>query len=310
MSRELTRLYRALAADTDERALPAPDQLRRRADRQARNRAALGALTAAVLVAGTAVGTRMVLIAGPDAPPGPPAASPTATGTPAPSPTASPSSPVPSRTTQPPSSRTPGSPPPTSAGPTATTAISIPDRAFFALPPANDLGTAGDFVPGPVLPELCGAMPGEGQIAQRRARSLPYRLADAAPASVPDGYYRHSITVYRTGGADEALRELRGAVRDCPEQPVTEAPAVTSTQRLLDGTGYGDESVLFELRNPNLDVEGRPVSGEEVHLVRAIRVGDVVTVLWEQGWEGSSTDRAQFDADSGRAAEALRGWLG
>ncbi|MGY0007660.1 hypothetical protein ACW0Q9_27575, partial [Micromonospora sp. I033] len=65
MSRDLNRLYRALAADTDERVLPAPDRIRRRADRRARHRAALGALTVAVLVAGTAAGTRLVLAAGP-----------------------------------------------------------------------------------------------------------------------------------------------------------------------------------------------------------------------------------------------------
>ncbi|WP_432900398.1 sigma factor [Micromonospora matsumotoense] len=55
--------------------------------------------------------------------------------------------------------------------------------------------------------------------------------------------------------------------------------------------------------------QGDPAGGGEVRLVRAIRLGDVVTVLWEQGWEGTSSDRPQLDADSRRAVDALREWL-
>ncbi|MCW3814888.1 hypothetical protein ONA91_10525 [Micromonospora sp. DR5-3] len=304
MSRELTRLYRALAADTDPRALPDPDQVRRRADRRARNRATLGALTAAVLVAGTAVGARLVLAAGPDVPPGPPAATPTAGAS---TPPAS-GTPSPSRSAATPS-RTPAAPR-TSARPPATTPTSIPDRAFFALPAANDAGTGSQFVPGPVLPALCGATPGEAQVVTRRARTLAVKLAGAAADAVPDGSYRQSVTVYRAGRADDALRELSQAVRGCPEQPLADAPGVTVTQRLLDGARYGDESVLFETRTPYRDVNGAPTGGDEVHLIRAVRIGDVVTVLWEQGWEGTSTDRSQFEADSRRATEAVRRWLG
>ncbi|MFR9780346.1 hypothetical protein ACL02O_30385 [Micromonospora sp. MS34] len=307
MSRDLTRLYRSLAADTDERVLPAPDQLRRRADRRARNRGALGALAVAMLVAGTAAGSRMVLTAGPDTAPGPPpAASPT--GTPSAAPTSATPSPSPSRTAPP--SRTPAASPTTGTGPTVSTPTSIPDRAFFTLAPGNDTGDPGTFVGNPVLPDLCGATPGEAQIVRRRVRTMPFTMPDAPPASVPAGLYRHGITIYRAGRGDDALRELLRAVRDCPEQPLYGRSDVSSTQRLLADGGYGDESVLFEIRHPYLDVNGDQTGGEEVHLVRAIRLGDVVTVLWEQGWEGGSTDRAQFDADSRRAAEALRRWLG
>ncbi|MEU2169134.1 hypothetical protein ACH47V_18950 [Micromonospora chersina] len=309
MSRDLNGLYRALAADTDERVLPTPDRVRRRADRRARQRAAVGALTVAVLVAGTAAGTRWVLAAAPDRSPGPPAATPTAgpTATSAPSSPAT-ASPTPStgRTGAAPS-RTPGAPT-TGARPPATP-TTIPDRAFFTLPAANDAGTGNEFTPGPVLPALCDATPGEAQLVTRRARSLPFRRAGAAADEVPAGSYRHSVAVYRTGFADDALRELRQAVTDCPTRPVPGAPGVTVRQRLLPDTGYGDESVLFETRTPYRDANGDPTGGDEVHLIRAIRSGDVVTVLWEQGWEGTSTDRAQFDADSRRALEAIRRWL-
>ncbi|KKK04765.1 hypothetical protein [Micromonospora sp. HK10] len=307
MSRELSGLYRALAADADDRALPAPDRLRGRADRRAHRRAALGALTVAVLVGGTAAGTRLVLTAGPDAPPGPPVASPDE-GSPSPTPPSVP--PTPGRSSPPPPARTPDTPPRTSTGPAGSSPTSIPDRAFFALAAANDAGTGSTFGPGPVLPALCGATPGEAGIVTRRVRTLAFKLATTPQGYVPDGSYKHSITVYRPGRADDALAELRRAVRDCPTRPGTgDTAGLTSTQRLLPDGGYGDESVLFEVRRPATDYEGAPEVREVVRLVRAVRVGNVVTVLWELGWEGTSSPRSQVDQDSRRAVDAIRNWL-
>ncbi|MEW2440875.1 hypothetical protein [Micromonospora marina] len=307
MSRELHRYYRSLAADTDERVLPAPDRLRRSADRWARRRAAITVLAAAGLVAGTVAGSQLVLAAGPGSDPVPPPA-----GTPTPRPSSAAPSVAPSPTPPSPSvGRTPGSRSPvvTTTSPAAATPVTIPDRAFFVLPAANDAGTGNYFGPGPVLPALCGATPGDERVVTQRARSLPYRRAGASADEVPSGTYRHSITIYRAGGAGAALAELRAAVRACPEQPARGTPPVTVRQRLLPDSGYGDESVLFETRTPYRDANGDPSGGDEVHLVRAVRSGDVVTVLWEQGWESTSTQRAQFDADSRRAVETIRRWL-
>lgn len=303
MSRELSGLYRALAADADDRPLPAPDRLRRRADRRAHRRAALGALTVAVLVGGTAAGTRLVLAAGT---PGPPAASPDP-GSPSPSP------PAPGRSSTPPSSspaRSPDAPSGSAAAGAGASPTRIPDRAFFALAAANDAGTGSTFGPGPVFPALCGATPGESGIVTRRVRTLAFKLATTPQGYVPDGSYKHSISVYRPGRADDALAELRRAVRDCPTRPGTgDTAGLTSTQRLLPDRGYGDESVLFEVRRPATDYEGAPDVREVVRLVRAVRVGNVVTVLWELGWEGTSSPRSQVDQDSHRAVDAIRNWL-
>ncbi|MFI7247002.1 hypothetical protein [Micromonospora chalcea] len=308
MSPELHRYYRSLAADTDERVLPAPDRLRRSADRWARRRAALTVLAAAGLVAGTVAGSQLVLAAGPGPDPAPP---PAGTPTPRPSsvaPSVAPSSPPPS---SPSVGRTPGSRSPavTTTPPAAATPTTIPDRAFFVLPAANDAGTGNYFGPGPVLPVLCDASPGDERVVAQRARSLPYRRAGAPADEVPSGNYRNSITIYRSGGASAALAELRAAVRACPEQPARGTPPARVRQQLLPDTGYGDESVLFETRTPYRDANGDPSGGDEVHLIRAVRVGDVVSLLWEQGWESTSTERAQFDADSRRAVEAVRRWL-
>ncbi|MEU8420299.1 hypothetical protein AB0C15_05430 [Micromonospora sp. NPDC048835] len=67
--------------------------------------------------------------------------------------------------------------------------------------------------------------------------------------------------------------------------------------------------MLFEMRSPMPDGMGEPGT-EEVRLVRAVRIGDVVTVLWEQGWEHTAVVRSQVDADSRRAVAAIETWLG
>ncbi|MEH1054271.1 hypothetical protein V6U89_03540 [Micromonospora sp. CPCC 206171] len=304
MSRELTGFYRSLAEDTDPRGLAAPDLVRRYADRRARTRAALGVLAVAALVGGTAVGAQTVLSAAPDTRVGPPADTPAP-----PSPTPVPSQPTPSPSTSSPgpsgsASRQP--PSATRVPPPARTPTSIPDSAFFALAAANDTGAGAQFDEGRVLPALCGAEPGASGIVRQRTRSFPVKLTGTPDDYVvPDLYYRHSITIYRDGGAAATLDDLRAAVRECPQQQLGD---VIRRQKLLPSSGYGEESVLFEVRGPYQVPDGGP-TGEVVNLVRAIRIGSVVTVLWDQGWEGSSTTRSQFDADSRRAVAAIRDWL-
>ncbi|WP_238434013.1 hypothetical protein [Micromonospora tarensis] len=161
---------------------------------------------------------------------------------------------------------------------------------------------------GPALPTLCAAdHPGDAAVLQRRGRYLAYKLPETPVGNVPDGSYRQTITIYRTGRADDALRELRQAVRDCPIQRLPDDSRMWR-QRLLVSGEYGDESVLFEMRAPIPDGLGEPGT-EEVRLVRAVRVHDVVTVLWEQGWEHTTAERSQVDADSRRAVAAIGRWL-
>ncbi|RAO03467.1 hypothetical protein GAR05_01047 [Micromonospora saelicesensis] len=307
MSRELSELYGSLAADADARDLGLPDVLRHQADRRARFRAAGSTLAVGLVVVGVVIGAQVVTT--------PPASVPAPAGMPTPSTSPSPSatggSPSPS---VPPT--TPGrSPGTTSPGATGTqpsrTPTSIPDRAFFALAPTNQVGIAPEFRDEAVLPNLCGADIGDEAIVQRRTRLLIYKLPQTPKGYVPDGSYTHSITIYRAGRADDVLKELRQAVRDCPEQNGSSSgSSVRSRQRLLSDSGFGDESVLFEMRNAGQDVNGTPTGADEVRLIRAIRVGDVVTILWEQGWEGTSSQRAQVDADGRRAVAAIRRWLG
>ncbi|MFF5179451.1 hypothetical protein ACFY2Q_15645 [Micromonospora sp. NPDC000316] len=306
MSAEISDLYRSLTAVADGVEVTRPELVRRRADRRARVRLASTAVAVAVLLGGVAVGGRLALSADGPAPLPPPA------GTPGPLPTGSTPRPSPSvsqtlsASSTPPSSTPSGTPSATGAA-TPRPPTSIPDRAFFKLAAANDRGLES-WTKSAMLPALCGASyPSDSAVVQRRGRALAYKLPQSPPEYVPDGSYRHTITIYRTGRADDALRELRQAVRDCPTQKLSNGTR-TWQQRLLASGEYGDESVLFEMRSPYPDGMGEP-GADEVRLVRAVRIGDVVTVLWEQGWESTTAERAQVDADSRRAVAAIEKWL-
>ncbi|WP_328420079.1 hypothetical protein OG470_01765 [Micromonospora sp. NBC_00389] len=311
MSAELSDLYRSLTAVADGQELTHPELVRRRADRRARVRMAGTALAVALLLGGVAAGGRVAFPADGPAPLPPPADTPGPLPS-GPAPRPSPSAP-PSRSPTPPSPTPPRSTPSaTPSAPTTGTATpprptSIPDRAFFVLAAANQTGLESQ-VDGPALPVLCAARyPSDSAVVQRRGRYLAYKRPETPPGYVPAGSYRHTITIYRAGRADDALRELRQAVRDCPEQRLPDDTR-TWRQRLLDSGRYGDESVLFEMRAPYPEGRGDP-GGDEVRLVRAVRIDNVVTVLWEQGWEDTAAERAQVDADSRRAVAAIENWL-
>ncbi|MGC4852423.1 hypothetical protein ACLQ24_03275 [Micromonospora sp. DT4] len=240
MSAELSNLYRSLTVAADDVTVTDPEVVRRHADRRAHVRAAGSALAVAVLLGGVAVGGRLAFPVDGSAPLPPPAGTPApipsgVTSAPAPAPptssAAGSSAPTPSRTT--PGGTRPATP---TGAATAHPPTSIPDRAFFVLAAANRTGLESS-TPGPVLPTLCGARyASESAVVQRRARSIAYKRPETRAGNVPDGSYRHSITIYRPGRADDALRELRQAVRACPEQKMPD-DSRTWRQRLLDPGG-------------------------------------------------------------------------
>ncbi|MEU4676762.1 hypothetical protein [Micromonospora sp. NPDC023737] len=142
---------------------------------------------------------------------------------------------------------------------------------------------------------------------QTRSRVLTYHLTpNPAETTVPYGAYRNSISIHRPERADDWMADLRRAVRECPEQEVV--PGRSNRHRLLPGGDFGDEAVLVEVREPAWEA-GEPAQGEVLRLIRVIRIGDVVTVLWEMGWEGTSSDQRQVDDYSRRAERAISNWL-
>lgn len=186
---------------------------------------------------------------------------------------------------------------------------SIPDSAFLrpadvnsSSPPTN-VPDSRDM-----LPPLCGrTYASDGQIQVRRTRYLTY-WEKPAPGNPPDGTFYQTITAYRSDGAKRFMRQLRDAVNACPTQTLD---GVSYRQRLLPGSSYGDQSLLFEVRYPAFFGDGEPTGAEDVRLVSVVRVGTVVTVLNQRGWEPGwpPVQRSVFEDFTRTASARLRSWL-
>lgn len=286
---DLERAYAALAQEADTVRLTTSEALRGRADRRARIRLATGCAVLAVVIGATAVGAQWVLKSSRQAPPGPSTSQ---------SPTVAPP------TSSPPSPATTASP--SDAKPAPTT---VPDSAFLQLVDTNGDQRPENVPSDNMLPSLCGARyASDSSIQARRTMHIIYWKDKHPVDAVPDGTFDETITTYRSDGGVQFMALLRAAVTACPTEKRNHT---TYRHRLLAGSAYGDESMLIEMRYPTLDIEGRPTGGDDVRLISVVRIGGVVMVLYEQGWEnGWSADRLPVDSFTRTAVSRLRAWLG
>ncbi|HTJ35298.1 MAG TPA: hypothetical protein VL738_18895 [Dactylosporangium sp.] len=151
------------------------------------------------------------------------------------------------------------------------------------------------------LPAPCTTMsnPSDAQITQRHSGDgLTYFDLDRQQGSTTFGETR---TRYSGSGAATYLAEVRQAVARC-----------TSVQRPRGGSGGlqtvryrqvsantlgGDESLLLSR-----------TSVSDTYLIAVIRLGDVVVVVMDYGWEGSPSPRKTFDAIVDAAVDRARSW--
>jgi hypothetical protein len=294
---EFKEMYAALAQEADSARLTTPDVPRRRADRRRRTRISLAVTAVAVLVGGITVGGQMVFRA--DQSPLPPSIS----VPPETPPSSSSSSAAPSTTT--PSTTTPS----TTASGTPAVAGTIPDRAFLQQPDTNRADAPYEVRSDVGLPALCGAKyASDTLIRARRTFHVIYSKTPSSSDFVPDGTFDETITTYQSDGGERFMRQLRAAVTACPSQT---RDGVTYKHRLLTPSKNGDEAILFEVRYPARDGNGSPTGREDFQLVSAVRVGSVVMVLVENGWESRrSAERSVVDQFTQVAVTRLRSWLG
>jgi hypothetical protein len=290
-------LYTMLAQDADRAKLADPATLRRRADRRRRVRVALAAASAALLVGGITAGSQVVLRA--DRAPLPPGVS----VSPEPPASATPPSATPSSATQP--SATPSSATPSKTSPVPT---SITDDAFLQQADTHHTTAPFEVPSDDLLPVLCEARYGsDAELRTRRTFQAIYWTQPRSEDRTPDGSFDETITVYRSDGARRFMDEVRTAVTACPRQTRN---GLTYKHRLLTPAANGDEAVLFEVRYPTRQPDGTLTGGDDVRLVSIVRVGSVVMVLYEQGWEaGWSAERDVVDRFTTRALTRLRSWL-
>jgi hypothetical protein len=304
---DLERMYASLSREADTVTLDTPNTVRHRADRRTRIGVAAATVAVAALVGGVAVGRQWMLAAG-----GQPVHPGTATSSSpsASSPASGPSTTTSSPAAKPSSSATPATTAGSSAPPTvANVPKVIPASAFLQVADTNGEEPLVERPSDNMLPPLCGVKYASDSLIQaRKTMHITYWASPSPPGTVPDGTFDETITTYKRDGAERFMRQLRDAVTACPTQ---QRDGITYRNRILSVTARGDESVLIERRYPARDVEGNPTGREEVRLVSVVRIGAVVMVLYEQGWEaGWSAEQPVVDAFTGKAFSRLRAWLG
>ncbi|MGY0236895.1 hypothetical protein [Longispora urticae] len=286
MSENLTDALGGLTRDTESVLMPGAAAIRRRGARRTRRTAVMAGVAALVVVGGVAFGVSS--FAGGERPvPPPPGASASASPSVSPSVSASPSaSASPSRVPDP--------------GP-------IPDGAMLR---ASDLklGSAdtasvqldADDLWGATTLSVCGGYPSDGQ--RVRTRTL------AGIMALPDDYARQNlrsittvqgrVSVYRAGGAATFLGEVREQLGRCPGDPGSDSGA----WQILGPAGLGDDSVV--LRNTKLSsyVPGGPVSEHRTY-VALVRVGDVIVLVSDLGWENDNGHEAELRQVAAKAVE-------
>lgn len=287
---ELNQVYRALAHEADTVPLAAPGALRARADRRTRLRVTAVAVAAAVAVGSAILGTQWIVRADGTAPPPLPPGT-TQSATPPPPTSAPPSTP--------PATARPTTPPPARNAPK-----SIPNSAFLQVADLSRGYSDGDAPSENIMPTLCDAtFASDRDIDLRRSRRLAYYNAGTPEGSTPDGTIMQTITVYDAGRASRFMDEVRDAVADCPSEG-------DDRYRMVSAPKRGDESLMFEKRYPTLDVEGNKTGGDDVRLISVVRVGDVVTILYETGWEdGWSAEQSVMNTFTTKATNRIRSWL-
>jgi hypothetical protein len=113
-----------------------------------------------------------------------------------------------------------------------------------------------------------------------------------------------TITVYDQDRASRFLDELRDAIADCRSEG-------DHRYRIVSAPKRGDESLMFEDRYPTVvPPEDTPTGGHDVRLISVVRIGDVVTILYETGWEaGWSADPDVMNSFTTKAVNRIRSWL-
>jgi hypothetical protein len=292
MPADLDRMFSAMRTDSDGAPLPAPAGLRTRGDRRTRVRAVMGLIAVAVLVGGTAVGTRQ-LLAGPTTPvitdtPPPPSAPPK----PTPSMQVSPD-PAPSQIAVPQQDPT-GSP------------VHRPGCDEVLVYPYVGPRHAGQALPRSVM--LRPADLGECYVLTADRPGYPVYDSDVGPApdvcldrapypadakrvagrfrtfvSGPESGGFEAVTRYRDGGAAEFLDEIRARVAKCASFTGGDPPGQMEA-RIEARNFAGDESLLVYV-----GMVGTSYPSSYVGVVRQGNLVAVVELFYDLGSDRDDT---------------------
>jgi hypothetical protein len=281
MADELTRFFAAARDDADATPLPGAAVARRTGTRRRRIRIGAVSLVAVLAVAAVTAGVNRTMT---HVAPLPPAQSVPAV------PSAEPPSPVPS------------SPDPGGSLPDGTAQPCGTDPAKCQPP---GVSWYDEQLPAPCLTTT---HPSDASIVKREAWAS-YLDPDPARGWGTTGV-SWTLTRYRDGGAGRYLAEVRSAVARCPSVTRDESspPGRLTLRYRQAGTGVaGDESILLSRTVPyQREFSEGPRTEESTYPIVLVRVGDVVVVVYDRGWESSESPRERFDAVVAAAVAAAR----
>ncbi|RBJ06952.1 hypothetical protein DRA43_09320 [Micromonospora provocatoris] len=208
-------------------------------------------------------------------------------------------------TTSPPA---PGS---TAATPSASQSsggrVTIPTSAFAGLPPELHKSDAQPMEVTDALPGLCDQefRSGGRSVTASAAMMSAYKQPKDPPENVPYGTLHQTVFAFEGTGAADYLRRVRGAVADCRS---FQASGGTVTVRSQPMAGTGDDALLVTVSRPATGLDGSPAEGRTTSQILVIRVADAVTVVHDQGWEGTSNDPGLADDIARSAVRGLDSW--
>ncbi|MGV9764032.1 hypothetical protein [Micromonospora tulbaghiae] len=185
--------------------------------------------------------------------------------------------------------------------------VTIPTSAFADLPPELRKTDAQPMEVTDALPGLCDQefRSGGRSVTASAAMMSAYKQPKDPPENVPYGTLHQTVFAFEGTGAADYLRRVSGAVADCRS---FQASGGTVTVRSEPMAGTGDEALLVTVSRPATGLDGSPAGGRTTSQILVIRVADAVTVVHDQGWEGTSNDPGLADDVARSAVRGLDSW--
>ncbi|WFF09476.1 hypothetical protein O7622_13420 [Micromonospora sp. WMMD1076] len=210
-------------------------------------------------------------------------------------------------TTSPPAPASTTATPSASASASSGGRVTIPTSAFADLPPELRKTDAQQMEVTDALPGLCDQefRSGGRSVTASAAMMSAYKQPKDPPENVPYGTLHQTVFAFEGTGAADYLRRVGGAVADCRS---FRAPGGTVTVRSEPMAGTGDEALLVTVSRPATSLDGSPAEGRTTSQILVIRVADAVTVVHDQGWEGTSNDPGLADDVARSAVRGLDSW--
>ncbi|MBV1853263.1 hypothetical protein [Catellatospora tritici] len=139
-------------------------------------------------------------------------------------------------------------------------------------------------------------------IADRRGFRFHFD-ADPDPVAVDTSTVAQTITRYSGTGAADYLKELRAALAECGPYPRGHS---TFDYQVVDAPKVGDDSLRLRM----IRVTGGPLESgtptKATFLISVVRKGDLVSVVFDLGWEGYPTRTKYLEGIFADAARHLR----